>query len=295
MAWTRVVRLSHTDSTNSHLLREITTDGGSWPHLSVLVADHQTAGRGRSDRVWFSRPGESLTASAVIHLDDDDAAAPPVTWLPLLVGVAARRALEPWVPTLLKWPNDILLDPDSAQDDGVAGSIGSAQTPAPIHPHTPAPIHPHTPTPTPGERQGGSPGDAWGWPPKLGGILCELHPSGALVAGIGINIATEPSELPVPWATSIRAATGSSPTAEEVLTALGEALPAVLADWAADAARVRREYEEACVVVGRTVTVTGGGPPARGVVLGIADDGALVLETDAGRVSVMAGDVAHVR
>jgi len=211
----------------------------------------------------------------VLRLDDD--AAPPVTWVPLLVGVAVRRALARWVPTVLKWPNDVLLATDSAEGaappdrsrafHGEGGPVGSAEGAA----------------------------ASWGWTPKLGGILCELHPSGAVVAGVGINCRTSREDLPVPWAASIATATGGSPAPLDVLEALGEALPAVLADWAGHAARVRAEYEEACVVVGEQVTVTGGHGPTEGRAVGIGLDGALLVDTARGRLEVTAGDVEHVR
>lgn len=75
----------------------------------VLVADHQSAGRGRLDRVWVTPPGSALTFSALL-----DPGAVPVgrwPWLPLLVGIAVaegvRRVAE--VECTLKWPNDVLV------------------------------------------------------------------------------------------------------------------------------------------------------------------------------------------
>ena len=75
----------------------------------VLVADHQTAGRGRLDRVWVTPPGSALTFSVLL-----DPGVVPVgrwPWLPLLVGIAVsegiRRVAE--VDCTLKWPNDVLV------------------------------------------------------------------------------------------------------------------------------------------------------------------------------------------
>ena len=77
----------------------------------LLVAEHQTHGRGRLGRAWLSAPDNSLTFSLALNLDLSD-------WsgLSLAVGCAIAEALEPAAdpnsaPRLtLKWPNDIWLD-----------------------------------------------------------------------------------------------------------------------------------------------------------------------------------------
>jgi len=68
------------------------------PIGSVVVAEHQTAGRGRLDRHWESPPGTALLASFVL---------PPNPLLSLAAGVAAAEACGDHV--RLKWPNDLLL------------------------------------------------------------------------------------------------------------------------------------------------------------------------------------------
>jgi BirA family biotin operon repressor/biotin-[acetyl-CoA-carboxylase] ligase len=68
------------------------------PVGSVVVADHQTAGRGRLDRKWESSPGAALLVSFVL---------PPNPLLSLAAGVAAAEACGGGV--RLKWPNDLLL------------------------------------------------------------------------------------------------------------------------------------------------------------------------------------------
>jgi len=75
----------------------------------VVVADHQTAGRGRLDRVWVTPPRSALTFSVLLAPDRVPVARWP--WLPLLAGVAVvegvRRATG--LGCALKWPNDVLL------------------------------------------------------------------------------------------------------------------------------------------------------------------------------------------
>lgn len=77
----------------------------------LVVADHQTAGRGRLDRAWETPPGTALTFSAVVdpELADSDW---PLLSLAAALAVAdgVRRAAD--LDPLLKWPNDLLLSND---------------------------------------------------------------------------------------------------------------------------------------------------------------------------------------
>jgi BirA family transcriptional regulator, biotin operon repressor / biotin---[acetyl-CoA-carboxylase] ligase len=68
------------------------------PVGSIVVADHQTAGRGRLERRWESPRGTALLVSFVLE---------PNPLLSLAAGVAAAEACGPDV--RLKWPNDLLL------------------------------------------------------------------------------------------------------------------------------------------------------------------------------------------
>jgi len=69
------------------------------PIGSIVIADHQTAGRGRLDRRWESPPGTALLVSFVL---------PPNPILSLAAGVAAAEACGVGI-VRLKWPNDLLL------------------------------------------------------------------------------------------------------------------------------------------------------------------------------------------
>jgi BirA family transcriptional regulator, biotin operon repressor / biotin---[acetyl-CoA-carboxylase] ligase len=74
----------------------------------VVVAEHQTAGRGRLDRVWTTPARSALTLSVLLRPALAPASWP---WLPLMAGVAVAGALrEVGAPDVaLKWPNDVLL------------------------------------------------------------------------------------------------------------------------------------------------------------------------------------------
>ncbi len=104
--------LGSTNAEASRLAREGVREG------TVVVAEHQTAGRGRLDRRWEAPPRSSLTFSVVLH--------PQVSvdhwpWLPLLTGYAVLRCLRDGgigQRASLKWPNDVLID-----DRKVAGIL----------------------------------------------------------------------------------------------------------------------------------------------------------------------------
>lgn len=90
----------------------------------LLVAEHQTGGRGRMGRVWQSAAGASLTFSLSLPMN-------PADWsgLSLAVGVALADALEPPGSTGkarigLKWPNDLWLMDDGAEGAAPGRKLG---------------------------------------------------------------------------------------------------------------------------------------------------------------------------
>jgi len=97
--------LAECDSTNSRLLALAEAGAASG---SVLVAERQTAGRGRRGREWLSASGDSLTFSLLWRFRPNL----PLSGLSLAVGVALARALESLGihGIALKWPNDVLLN-----------------------------------------------------------------------------------------------------------------------------------------------------------------------------------------
>lgn len=96
--------VGQTGSTNADLMAALPDLSG--PQL--LLARHQTAGRGRAGRAWHSQAGRSLTFSLAWKFDRPLHA---LVGLPLAVGVALAEALGMFgVQVELKWPNDVLLD-----------------------------------------------------------------------------------------------------------------------------------------------------------------------------------------
>ncbi|MDB5815174.1 MAG: Biotin--acetyl-CoA-carboxylase ligase [Rhodocyclales bacterium] len=92
------------DSTNTQLLTRAERGSGAG---TVLVADKQTAGRGRRGRQWHSAPGSSLTFSLLWRFTREQR----LEGLSLSVGIAVVRALSSMgvAELALKWPNDIWL------------------------------------------------------------------------------------------------------------------------------------------------------------------------------------------
>ena len=101
----RLEVLERTGSTNA-VVAERALAGE--PAGLVVVAEAQTAGRGRLDRSWVSPPRAGLTLSVLLR---PDLPAARWTWLPLLTGLAVANALREHtgVEAVLKWPNDVLV------------------------------------------------------------------------------------------------------------------------------------------------------------------------------------------
>ncbi|MBW3533845.1 MAG: biotin--[acetyl-CoA-carboxylase] ligase [Gemmatimonadetes bacterium] len=223
-------------STNDRA-RDLATSGA--PPFTVVLADAQTAGRGRHGRPWHSPREGGLWMSVLVRSGEGAAAR---RLLPLLVGLAAARAVErtaPGVRVGLKWPNDLQ----------VSGR-------------------------------------------KLAGVLCEAAPGGAMVvAGVGVNVRRD-AALPVDvraTATSVEREAGAPADRVSLAGALLEELRRLL-----DTPVLRlegdlaREVAERDVLRGRRVVLDDG---RSGTSAGIGPDGALILEREGGRETVVAGSV----
>lgn len=132
--WSEVDVVQRTGSTNSDLVARAAK--GEVTEGAVLVAEEQTAGRGRLDRQWTAPPRSGLFFSVLLAPSEV-----PVArwgWLPLLTGVAVATGLSraAGVDTALKWPNDLLVTVGGAErkaggilaeragDDGVVIGVG---------------------------------------------------------------------------------------------------------------------------------------------------------------------------
>ncbi|HEX3327036.1 MAG TPA: biotin--[acetyl-CoA-carboxylase] ligase [Actinomycetota bacterium] len=98
--------LDEVGSTNAEAL-EWSREGA--PHGAMVVTDHQTEGRGRHGRAWFSQPGTALQLSLILR---------PVVPLDVFglistaLGLACAEAIEELtqLPVTLKWPNDVTVE-----------------------------------------------------------------------------------------------------------------------------------------------------------------------------------------
>lgn len=90
----------------------------------VVVADEQTAGRGRAGRSWHAAPGTALLCSILLR---PEVTADRLSLLPLLAGVAVAEAIEQCAPVScrLKWPNDVWIG-----EQKVCGALMTARTKA---------------------------------------------------------------------------------------------------------------------------------------------------------------------
>lgn len=90
------------ESTNDRAREALREPGGEG---RAIVADLQTAGRGRRGRAWHSPAGVNLMMSVGFH---PRIAAHDAWQLAAAAALAVRRACHPWAELTLKWPNDLL-------------------------------------------------------------------------------------------------------------------------------------------------------------------------------------------
>lgn len=236
----RLHRLGIVASTNDEA-RRLAQQGA--PDRTVILAERQTAGRGRYSRQWES-PRGNLYASFVFR-----PALPPRR--AAQIGYVAAVAVYDTVAALTgrpaatacKWPNDVL--------------VGGA---------------------------------------KIAGILPEssIGADGALewiVLGIGINIVSAPADAVRP-ATSLMAQGGGRLDAETVLVALGRSLDGWMLRWLGDGfGGVRRAWLDRAGPLGGEIRVILPDRSVGGSFAGLDPDGALILDTAAGREKIHSGEV----
>lgn len=120
--FTDVRWIAETGSTNADLLdaaRSGAADG------LVLVADHQSAGRGRLDRTWVAPAGASLLVSVLLRTS---LPADRLFLLPIAAGVASAEACSEvaGVSTGLKWPNDLVVTGGRDADRKLSGVLAES-------------------------------------------------------------------------------------------------------------------------------------------------------------------------
>src|SRR3989442_2819536 len=140
-----IVRFSVVESTQTTAF-ELAAGGAA--DRTVVVADHQSAGRGRRGRTWADAPGASLLVSILVR---PRVAPVLLATFSIATGVAVAEALDraTGIEARLKWPNDVRV-----RGRKLAGILGEARNGAPTAAHDEPTGHcptepPPTPTPPP--------------------------------------------------------------------------------------------------------------------------------------------------
>ncbi|MFJ2576462.1 biotin--[acetyl-CoA-carboxylase] ligase [Kitasatospora aureofaciens] len=110
--WTSLDVVAETGSTNNDLAARARAGA---PQGAVLVAEAQSAGRGRLERQWTAPARSGLFLSVLLR--PEEVPVERYGWLPILVGVAAASTLSrvAGVEVGLKWPNDLQVEIDGAE------------------------------------------------------------------------------------------------------------------------------------------------------------------------------------
>jgi BirA family biotin operon repressor/biotin-[acetyl-CoA-carboxylase] ligase len=275
------------------------------PAGSVVIADHQTEGRGRLRRAWVAPPGTALMLSMLFRPEPSLLPPERMQELGMAVGMAAADALQkrllPEARLRLKWPNDILVDGKK-----IAGLLAEATWASGLH--------------------------------ELGNQGAQMQPAARpavscrVIVGIGINLRQQGSDLPE-GATSLalrldgRSDEGDGRSSEpDRRPADGEGHPGIergastpagrLAD-PLDRSRLAAEvllgverwyarlmageslvpiWSQRLDTLGRRVVARRGDELLEGIAEGVEMDGALRIRLDDGRVErLRAGDVTLAR
>lgn len=267
-AWRRLDVVAETGSTNADLAERARTGEAEG---AVLVADHQSAGRGRRDRTWTAPPRAGLAVSVLLRPGAHQVPPDRWSWLTMMAGVAVTDALirTCGLPATLKWPNDVLVPLLAAEPGKVAGLLAEV-------------IRTDE-----GADQGTGP---------------------AVVLGLGINVSQDDDELPVPTATSLKLAGSAITDRDTVLRAVLRALADRYQDFIAaggdpthPTSGLAAVYRERCSTIGRLIRAQlPDGTTLEGLADGVDDEGRLLVrpqpENPDPRVRALsAADVVHIR
>lgn len=126
-SWARLDVVARTGSTNADLIAAAATGA---PDRTVLVAEHQEAGRGRFARTWTSPPASGLTVSVLLR--PGGVSPSRFGWLPLLTGLAVLDTVRAYTAARsgLKWPNDLLLGERQLKAAGILAEVVDGPVPA---------------------------------------------------------------------------------------------------------------------------------------------------------------------
>jgi BirA family biotin operon repressor/biotin-[acetyl-CoA-carboxylase] ligase len=230
------------ESTNTealHLAQQDAQEG------AIVIAEAQSSGRGRLDRIWESPPAMNLYLSVILR---PDIPAISASLIPLMVGVVVADVISQYCKgrVRLKWPNDVLIDGK-----------------------------------------------------KICGILTEMRTksdrAAFIIAGIGVNINMQKLHFPRELretATSLRIETECDVDRLDFAVRLIETLERwyrIFLNGGQD--HIRQSWLNYADIIGRRIEVVFKSDTQRGIVVGLDENGALLLQGETGVQQVLAGDV----
>ncbi len=226
-------------STND-IAKQLGAEGA--PEATLVIADEQTAGRGRLGRAWWSPPGTAIAMSLLLRPTFAPLRAHRLT---MLAGLAAAEAIEQVTELRvgLKWPNDIVIDKSTI-------------------PNTQYPIL----------KLGGILSEA-----SIAGEAFEFA-----VVGLGLNISVDfRGRADLPEATSLMIESGHEVDRLAILRAIVERFAARYAVIDQDEA-LRANWSARLVMLGRQVVAQRGDESFAGLAEGVDESGALLIRGDDG-------------
>lgn len=240
------------------------------PEGTVIVADEQTAGRGRGDHAWFSPSAQSLYLSVILR--------PPLApaqagWVTMIVALAVV---------------------DTIRDEAERGREGKRE-PGSKGANESSPLLPLTPSPLLSIKWFN---DVLVNQRKVCGILVEVSIEGdklqSMIVGIGLNVNTHFEAAPPDVqarATSLAREFGFELDREDVLRRLLAHLGARYEALLQMAVSPAAEYARYVSTLGREVRVNTGREIISGRALRIEENGALIVQTSSGELRVGFGEI----
>lgn len=255
--------VASTGSTNADVLA-LARDGA--PEGVVVVADHQTAGRGRYERAWVAPPGGSLLVSVLLRPPSRVASATTMA-----TAVAMAEAVEgvTGVSPGLKWPNDLVMEGEGGERK-LAGVLAEADWPA-----------------------SATISAGWREPPA--------HERAVIVVGVGLNVCwpddDEAIRAVADTAVALNWVTTEPIDRVDLLVAFLRRLDRRYGQLVSEGPEAAMdEWRRRSATLGRRIRVDLGADDVAGTAVDVTAEGHLVVEALGGQRRTFAvGDVIHLR
>jgi BirA family biotin operon repressor/biotin-[acetyl-CoA-carboxylase] ligase len=255
--------VASTGSTNADALA-LARDGA--PEGVAVVADYQTAGRGRYDRAWVAPPGGSLLVSVLLRPPASVAATATMA-----AAVAMAEAVEEVAGVIagLKWPNDLVMAGEGGERK-LAGILAEADWPA-------------------------SATISAGWKQP------SVHERAVIVVGIGVNVSWPEDDAAIrdvaDTAVALNWVTPEPVDRVDLLVAFLRRLDRGYGELVTEGARAAMDqWRRRSATLGRRVRIDLGVDDVEGTAVDVTAEGHLVVEASGGQLRTFAvGDVVHLR